>query len=85
MNRFQSKRMKLIPVESESVPLPIVDDEEEIMEAEVLDAEFVEEKEPAFVKESKSSKTLMDQIKNPKVAAVLLTILIASGMMVLVC
>ena len=70
---------EIVSVESESVPLPIVDDEEEIMEAEVLDAEFVEEKEPAFVKESKSSKTLMDQIKNPKVAAVLLTILIASA------
>ena len=49
-----------------------------MLEAEVLDAVFVEdEEEPAFVKESAVSVTLVDQLKNPKVAAVLLTILIA--------
>ena len=70
---------EIVSVESESVPLPIIKDEEEIMEAEVLDAEVIEEKEPTSVKEGKSSKTLFDQIKSPKVAAVLLTILIASA------
>ena len=72
-----SMEEEIVSLESESVPLPIIDDDEEIMEAEVLDAEFIEEVEPAFAKESKQSKTLMEQIKNPKVAAVLLTILIA--------
>ena len=70
---------RIVSLESESVPLPVIAEDEEIMEAEVLDAEFVEEVEPVFVKESKQSKTIMDQIKNPKVAAVLLTILIASA------
>ena len=66
--------------ESDSVPLPkIDDDDDEILEAEVIDAEVIEETAPAFIKESSSSATLMDQIKNPKVAAILLTILLATG------
>ena len=66
--------------ESNSVPLPkIDDDEDEILEAEVIDAEVIEETAPAFIKESSSSATLMDQLKNPKVAAILLTILLATG------
>ena len=64
--------------ESNSVPLPKIDDDE-ILEAEVIDAEVIEETAPAFIKESSSSATLMDQIKNPKVAAILLTILLATG------
>ena len=65
--------------ESDSVPLPKIDDDDEILEAEVIDAEVIEETAPAFIKESSSSATLMDQIKNPKVAAILLTILLATG------
>ena len=69
---------EVVSLESTSVPLPKIQDE--VMEAEVLDAVFVEdEEEPAFVKESAVSVTLVDQLKNPKVAAVLLTILIASA------
>ena len=64
--------------ESNSVPLPKFEDDE-ILEAEVIDAEVLEETTPAFVKESATSATLMDQIKNPKVAAILLTILLATG------
>ena len=74
-----SMEEEIVSLESESVPLPVIDDDEEIMDAEVLEAEFVEEIEPVFAKESKKSKTLVDQIKNPKVAAVLLTILINSN------
>ena len=33
------------------------------MEAEVLDAEVIDDKEPTSVKAGKSSKTLFDQIK----------------------
>ena len=65
--------------ELNSVPLPKIDDDDEILEAEVIDAEVIEETAPAFIKESSSSATLMDQIKNPKVAAILLTILLATG------
>jgi len=69
---------EVVSLESTSVPLPKIQDE--VLEAEVLDAVFVEdEEEPAFVKESAVSVTLVDQLKNPKVAAVLLTILIASA------
>ena len=67
---------EIVSLESESVPLPEVND---VLDAEVLDAEFVEVVEPTYVKESKTSATLIDQLKNPKVAAVLLTIIIASG------
>lgn len=64
--------------ESESVPLPTTDDDD-ILEAEVIDAEVLEETTPSSVKESATSATLMDQIKNPKMAAILLTILLATG------
>ena len=70
---------EVVSLESESVPLPDLDEDDEILEAEVLDAEFVEEVEPAFVKEQRGNKTLVDQIKNPKVAAILLTLLVATG------
>lgn len=68
-----------VSLEADSVPLPKADDESDVLEAEVLDAEFVEEETPVFVKESKKSITLVDQIKNPKVAAILLTILVATA------
>ena len=64
--------------ESESVPLPTTDDDD-ILEAEVIDAEVLEETTASSVKESATSATLMDQIKNPKMAAILLTILLATG------
>lgn len=70
---------EVVSLESESVPLPELDEDDEILEAEVLDAEIVEEVEPAFVKEQRGKKTLVDQIKNPKVAAILLTLLVATG------
>ncbi len=68
--------------EAETVPLPVVEEEEEILVAEVIDAEIIEEtaeKTPSFAKPVSGSNTLLDQVKNPKVAAVLLTILIATG------
>ena len=81
--------------EAETVPLPNVvdddvnaegddvnDEDDEVLTAEVIDAEIIEEGEKPFtnyVKESTSSVTLMDQIRNPKIAAVLITILLASG------
>ena len=68
---------EVISLESESVPLPKI--QEEVMEAEVLDAEFIDDEEPVLLKESAVSTTLIDQLKNPKVAAVLITILIASA------
>ena len=72
-----SMEEEIVSLESESVPLPSVKDD--VLEAEVLDAEFIDEEEPVFVKESTTSVTLIDQLKNPKVAAVLLTILVATG------
>ena len=65
--------------EAEMVPLPV---ENEVFEAEILEAEVIEEEVefvPVFSKSGSSSATLMDQIKNPKVAAILLTILLATG------
>ena len=65
--------------EAEMVPLPV---ENEVFEAEILEAEVIEEEVefvPVISKSGSSSTTLMDQIKNPKVAAILLTILLATG------
>ena len=67
--------------ESESVPLPKVD-EEEILVAEVIEADLIEEVEeitPTSAKDKAGNVTLVEQIKNPKVAAILLTILLATG------
>ncbi|MAV02731.1 MAG: hypothetical protein CMA19_00440 [Euryarchaeota archaeon] len=67
--------------EVETVPLPSKN-EEEILVAEVIEADIIEETEapvPVTSKSSETPLTFVDQIKNPKVAAVLLTILIATG------
>ena len=67
--------------EAETVPLPESQDDE-VLVAEFIDAEIIEEEiepTPASAKGSSNSVTLMDQIKNPKIAAVLITILLASG------
>ena len=67
--------------EVETVPLPSKSSEE-VLVAEVIEADIIEEtEEPAPVASKSSAKpmTFVDQIKNPKVAAVLLTILIATG------
>ena len=72
--------------EVETVPLPEIEDtekvEEEVLVAEFIEAEIIEEVvEPTPIenKSSNNSLTLMEQIKNPKVAAVILAILVASG------
>ena len=72
-----------------SVPLPKVDeedvlDEEEVLDAEVLDAEVIDEEEAVeeitpLAQKEVTLPTLKDQLQNPKVIAVLLTILVASG------
>ena len=68
--------------EAETVPLPAIEEEDEILVAEVIEAEVIEdveeEKKPTAPKTT-SAVTLMDQIKNPKIAAILLTILLATG------
>lgn len=68
--------------EAETVPLPAIEEEDEILVAEVIEAEVIEdveeEKKPTAPKTT-SAVTLMDQIKNPKTAAILLTILLATG------
>ena len=63
----------------ESKKVQSVSVEDEVLDAEVLDAEFIDDEAPVSVKESTNSITLIDQLKNPKVAAVLLTILVATG------
>ena len=63
----------------ESKKVQSVSFKDEVLDAEVLDAEFIDEVVPAFAKEPTNSVTLIDQLKNPKVAAVLLTILVATG------
>lgn len=72
--------------EVSSVPLPSVNDKidniidgDVVLTAEVIDADIVEEALEVPAKKPSSSITFADQIKNPKVAAVLLTILIATG------
>ena len=78
--------------EVETVPLPKIDDteeekeelqeEEEVLVAEFIEAEILEEvvePTPSEYKSTNNSLTLMEQIKNPKVAAVILAILVASG------
>jgi len=71
--------------EAETVPLPIVKDkweDEDILVAEVIEAEVIDDVEeliPVLSKERSRPTTLFEQIKNPKVAAVLITILLASG------
>ena len=72
--------------EVSSVPLPSVNDKidniidgDVVLTAEVIDADIVEEALEVPAKKASSSITFADQIKNPKVAAVLLTILIATG------
>ena len=65
--------------EAEMVPLPQDDD---VLIAEVIEADILEEEVeivPVASKSMGTSTTLMDQIKNPKVAAILLTILLATG------
>ena len=67
--------------EVETVPLPSKN-EEEVLVAEVIETDIIEETEAPVPVTSKSSDkplTFVDQIKNPIVAAVLLTILIATG------
>ena len=68
----------VFPEESTSVPLPTYGDDD-ILEAEVLEAEFIEDDKTPSKEKNHQSATLFDQIKNPKVAAILLTILVASG------
>ncbi|NCG29579.1 MAG: hypothetical protein GWP27_03805, partial [Bacteroidetes bacterium] len=54
--------------EADTVPLPVIEDEE-ILEAEFIDAEIIEdivEPTPASAKTNNENVTLMDQIKNPK-------------------
>ncbi len=70
--------------ETPTVPLPVIE-EEEVLDAEVLDAEVIdddhkiaEEKVPQL-EETTALPTFKDQLQNPKVIAVLLTILVASG------
>jgi hypothetical protein len=67
--------------EVEAVPLPAFEDiEEEILVAEFIEAEIIEESldsSPDIF--SGKSTTLKEQIMNPKVAAVLLAIIIAGG------
>ena len=68
--------------EAETVPLPVVEEEEDILVAEVIEAEIIEdvvEPTPSSAKQVSTSTTMLEQIKNPKIAAVLLTILIATG------
>jgi hypothetical protein len=72
--------------EAETVPLPdveeVIEEEDEVLVAEFIEAEIIEdvvEPTSALDKLPATSMTLMDQIKNPKVAAVILAILVASG------
>ena len=68
--------------EAETVPLPAIEEEDEILVAEVIEAEViedVEEEKKLTAPKTTSAVTLMDQIKNPKIAAILLTILLATG------
>ena len=81
-------------VEVETVPLPKIDDDEnvplpktdqedeEVLVAEVIEADLVDVEVPSY-KEAKVSKdgpaTLMDQISNPVVAAVLISLLLLGG------
>jgi hypothetical protein len=58
------------------------EEEEEILIAEVIEAEVIDDVEeitPVLSKDKSSPATLFEQIKNPKIAAVLITILLASG------
>ena len=65
--------------EVEAVPLPAFEDvEEEILVAEFIEAEIIEETTVETLLSGKST-TLKEQIMNPKVAAVLLAIVIAGG------
>jgi len=67
--------------DAETVPLPAVedaDDEAGILVAEFIEAEIIEENTVEKLLSGKST-TLKEQIMNPKVAAVLLAIVIAGG------
>ena len=68
--------------DAETVPLPAAKDteevEEEILVAEFVEAEIIEENTVEKLLSGKST-TLKEQIMNPKVAAVLLAIVIAGG------
>ena len=70
--------------EVSTVPLPEIE-EDEVLDAEVLDAEVVDD-EPEVIEENIpqfeekiSLPTMKDQLQNPKVIAVILTLLVASG------
>ncbi len=65
-----------------SVPLPEVDDE--VLEAEVIDAEVIESADSGEdslpqLNENATLPTLKDQLQNPKVMAVILTLLVVTG------
>ena len=65
-----------------SVPLPEVDDE--VLEAEVIDAEVIESTDSGEdilpqLNENATLPTLKDQLQNPKVMAVILTLLVVTG------
>ena len=64
--------------ESENVPLPVVDDDD-VLDAEVLDAEVIEDTTENLSNFESGLPTLLDQIKNPKAIAILLTLLVVSG------
>ena len=70
--------------EVSTVPLPEIE-EDEVLDAEVLDAEVIDD-EPEIIEENIpqfeekiSLPTMKDQLQNPKVIAVILTLLVASG------
>ena len=64
-------------VEAEFVPLP--ENDEELIIAEVIEADIVEEIPAHKVVAISEPVTLFDQIKTPKVAAVIFSILLATG------
>ncbi|HIF45288.1 MAG TPA: hypothetical protein EYQ73_00610 [Candidatus Poseidoniales archaeon] len=78
LDEFLNEESLSMDDEADAVPLPEIE-EEEILIAEFLEADLIEEELPHKIASISSPNTLMDQIKQPKVAAVLITLLLATG------
>jgi hypothetical protein len=78
LDEFLNEESLSMDDEADAVPLPEIE-EEEILIAEFLEADLIEEEPPHKIASISSPNTLMDQIKQPKVAAVLITLLLATG------
>tara|TARA_B100001540_G_scaffold317639_1_gene351805 strand:+ start:1433 stop:3526 length:2094 start_codon:yes stop_codon:yes gene_type:complete len=62
--------------EAKYVPLP---DDDDVLVADLIEAEIIEDKPRLSVISKSEPATLLEQIKSPKVAAVLISILLAGG------